>query len=89
MNHNTQKLHMIEEALYGPDGPFALEESVVLGEQIKVFTNRASTLRALIETSAFFGEKEYIIYEDRRVTYAEHLRAVASVAKALHDKYGV
>lgn len=89
MNCNPQKILQIEEALYGPDGPFALEESVVLGERVKVFTNRASSLRALIEVSAFFGEKEYIIYEDRRVTYAEHLRAVASVAKALRDKYGV
>ncbi len=89
MNRNVQEIVRIEEALYGPDGPFALEESVVLGERIKVFKNRASSLRDLIEVSAFFGEKEYIIYEDRRVTYTEHLRAVASVAKALQDKYGI
>ena len=89
MNRNQRKILRIEEALYGPDGPFALEDSVVLGERIKVFANRASSLRALIEASSFFGEKEYIIYEDRRVTYAEHLRAVASVAKALQDKYGI
>ena len=89
MSRNPIEILRIEEALYGPDGPFALEESVVLGERIKVFKNRASSLRFLIEVSAFFGEKEYIIYEDRRVTYAEHLRAVASVAKALQDKYGI
>ena len=46
-------------------------------------------MRSLIEVSAFFGDKEYIIYEDRRVTYADHLKAVASVAKALREKYGV
>jgi acyl-CoA synthetase (AMP-forming)/AMP-acid ligase II len=89
MNRNLQRILRIEEALYGPDGPFAWEESVVLGERIRVLKNRASSLRALIEVSAFFGEKEYIVYEHRRVTYAEHLRAVASVAGALKDKYGI
>jgi acyl-CoA synthetase (AMP-forming)/AMP-acid ligase II len=89
MNRNQQKILRIEEALCGPGGPFALEESLVLGERIEVFANRASSLRALIEVSSFFGDKEYIIYEDRRVTYAEHLKAVASVAKALQDQYGI
>ncbi len=84
-----QRILEIETSLCGSDGPFPLEESVVLGERIRVFKNRASSLRTLIEVSAAFGEKEYIIYEDRRITYAEHRRAVASVAKALHDEYGV
>ena len=89
MNRNPEEILRIEQALYGPEGPFALEDSVVLGERMKVFKNRAASLRALIEVSSFFGEKEYIIYENRRVSYAEHLRAVASVAKALRDTYGV
>jgi acyl-CoA synthetase (AMP-forming)/AMP-acid ligase II len=79
----------IETSLCRPDGPFPLDESVVLGERMQVFKNRASSLRDLIEVSEAFGEREYIIYEDRRITYADHRKAVASVAKALHEKYGV
>jgi acyl-CoA synthetase (AMP-forming)/AMP-acid ligase II len=89
MNSDLKKLLAIEEALSGPEGPFAMEESVVLGEGMKVFKNRASSLRALIEVSEAFGDREYIIYQDRRITYADHRRAVASVAEALQEDYGV
>ena len=72
-----------------PGGLFELEEADVLGERMNVFKSRLFSLRSLIEASAGFGDNEYIIYEDCRVTYAEHRRAVASVAKALQEKYGV
>jgi len=56
---------------------------------MQVFKHRASSLRALLEASAGFGDKEYIVFEDRRITYRKHFAAVASVAKALQDNYGV
>ncbi len=89
MKTDLQKILAIENALTAPDGPFALTDSIVLGEPIQVFRNRAPSLRSFLEVSEAFGDKEYIIYEGRRITYAEHRRAVASVARALHDTYGV
>jgi acyl-CoA synthetase (AMP-forming)/AMP-acid ligase II len=79
----------IERPLCGPGGYLELEEADVLGERMPVFKHRASSLRALLEASAGFGDKEYIICEGRRITYRQHVKAVASVAKALQDKYGV
>ena len=84
-----KKVHEIEHALCGPGGYFETEETQVLGERMRVFKNRAPSLRALVETSAGFGEKEYIVYNERRITYADHFKAAASVAKALQDKHGV
>ncbi len=89
MKTGLQKILAIEEALCAADGFFALEESVVLGERITVFKNRAPSLRSLIEASAAFENREYIIYEDRRISYRDHRKAVASVARALYDTYGV
>jgi acyl-CoA synthetase (AMP-forming)/AMP-acid ligase II len=86
---DVQKVLAIEKALCGPDGPFASEEAFVLGERIRVFRNRVPSLRALVEFSEAFGDREYIIYEDRRITYADHRRAVASVAQALYEEHGV
>ncbi len=73
----------------GPGGLFEITEGDVLGERIPVFKDRKRSLRQLLEESALHGDKEYIVLGDRRVTYAEHLRLVASAAKALRERYGV
>jgi acyl-CoA synthetase (AMP-forming)/AMP-acid ligase II len=79
----------VEAQLTGPGGPFELVEEEVLGERMRVFKTRARSLRELLERSAAFGEREYLVYEGRRLTYAQHLRAVASVARALEERFGV
>ena len=79
----------IEAALCGPGGFFETHEEVVMGEKMLVFKNRATSLRAVLEASAGFGDREYIIYDDRRITFAWHLKAVSSIAKALQEKYGI
>jgi acyl-CoA synthetase (AMP-forming)/AMP-acid ligase II len=79
----------LDEQLTAPGGPFAIGVEEVLGERMPVFQNRARSLRELLERSAAFGEKEYLVYEGRRLRFDEHLRAVASVARALEERYGV
>jgi acyl-CoA synthetase (AMP-forming)/AMP-acid ligase II len=79
----------IEARLTAPGAPFEIVEEEVLGERMQVIKNRRRSLRELLEASAAFGDKEYIVYEDRRISYAEHLRQVASVARALRERYGM
>mgnify|MGYP002624335501 CR=1 FL=1 len=76
--------------LTAPGAPFELAEETVLGERMLVYKNRARSLRELLERSRAHGDTTYFVFDDgRRVTYAEHLRVVASVAAALRDRYGV
>jgi acyl-CoA synthetase (AMP-forming)/AMP-acid ligase II len=82
-------LQEIEAQLIAEGGPCELCEDVVLGARMQVFKRRAPSLRALVQDSARFADVEYLVYEDRRITYAEHLRLVASVARALEERYGV
>ncbi|MCP4004140.1 MAG: acyl--CoA ligase [bacterium] len=79
----------IEAQLTGPGGPFELAEEDVLGETQAVFRNRAGNLRELLAQSAERGDAEYIVYEDRRITFAQHARQVASVARALQERFDV
>ena len=79
----------IEAQLTSPGGPFEVVEEEVLGERMAVFKNRRRSLRELLADSALHGGKEYIVYGDRRISYAEHLRLVASTAAALRERYGV
>jgi acyl-CoA synthetase (AMP-forming)/AMP-acid ligase II len=83
----------IEEDLLAPGGLFALEEVDVLGERMPVFANRLRSLRDALVASVGFGDREYVVFSDGRersaLTFAQHERAVASVAAALRDRYGV
>jgi acyl-CoA synthetase (AMP-forming)/AMP-acid ligase II len=79
----------IETEITSPGGPFEVVEETVLGEPMQVFRRRPRSLRQLIHDSAGFGDKKYLVYEDRRITFAEHARVVASVARALEERFGV
>ncbi|RIL03976.1 MAG: fatty acid--CoA ligase [Proteobacteria bacterium] len=62
----------------------------VLGAPARVFRERAPSLRALLEGAAAHGDAEYLVCDDgRRISYAQHLRDVASVAAALRERFGV
>lgn len=75
--------------LTGPGGQFELAEEDVLGTRMTVFRNRHRNLGEVLTRSAEFGERDYIVTMDGRLSFSEHARAVASLAKALRDEYGV
>ena len=79
----------VEAQLVGPGGVFEVGEEDVLGERMQVFKQRVPSLRTFVERSAGFGDAEYVIFGDRRITFAQHERAVASVARALRERFGV
>ena len=79
----------VRAKLTGPGGLFEVVEEDVLGERMRVFKNRARSLRDLLRSSAAHGEKEYLVHDAQRVSYAQHLARVASAALVLRERYGV
>jgi acyl-CoA synthetase (AMP-forming)/AMP-acid ligase II len=83
----------IEEAyrrLTAPGAPFEVVEEDVLGERMPVFKHRPPHLRHWLERSVDFGDRPCWVFDDSRaVTYAEHARAVAAVAHALRNDFGI
>ena len=77
-------------SLIAVGGVFEVVEEEVLGERVAVFKNRAgSVFQMIADATAAFGDNEYLVDEDRRLTYAEHLNAVASLAALLREEYAV
>ncbi len=77
-------------ALTGPGAPFELREEDVLGAPMLVFADRPKTLVDLLHGAVErMGDRPYVIFPDRRYTFAEILAPIASVAAALRDRYGV
>ncbi|MFP6623903.1 MAG: class I adenylate-forming enzyme family protein [Myxococcota bacterium] len=75
--------------LTGPGGPFEIVVEEVFGERLPVLKSRPHSLRELLSDSVSHGDKEYLVHEERRITYAEHIQLVASTARGLTERYGI
>lgn len=82
-------LREIEARLTAPGGMFEVVTEDVCGRPSRVFKNRTRSLRALLEASRAHGDKEYIVYADERVTYAQHFARVSAFAHVLRERCGV
>lgn len=82
----------IEQAnmmLAAPGSPVALTETEIEGVLYKTYTEAPPSLRHLFEAARAYGDRDFLIYEDERVTYAAHALAVEHMAKALVETYGI
>jgi len=88
-----EDLARVEATLLAEGGPFEMVDIDLGGVTIRSFKNRIRTLRDLLLKSVDFGDNVYMLATDgtseRRITYAEHARLVASVASAFRDRYDV
>ena len=87
------RLAEVEAQLLAPGAPFELTEEEVLGERVRVFANRARSLRDVLLRGREFADAEYLVFRDgdrdRRYTFGDHEKLVASAAAALSDRFGV
>lgn len=77
------------EQVTGPGGPLEVGVEQVHGHPMQVFSGRERALRDILLRSAEYGDTEYLICDDLRLTYAEHLRRVITLSHVLKDKYGI
>ena len=78
-----------QQILFGPGGPFELVEEEVLGEKMEVIRGRPRSLREVLTNASGFGDAEYIVHDELRLSYREHEARVGSVARALRERFGV
>ncbi len=65
--------------LTAPGAPFEIETVMVRGAPLRCYKNQPKTVRELWLASAQFADREYLIYQDERLTYAEAHRQVGAV----------
>jgi long-chain acyl-CoA synthetase len=77
--------------LTAPGGLFAMDDIVVRGVPLRAWTSAPASLRAVLEASGGHGGDNavFLVYEDERVTFAEHSRIVAELGRRLIDRFGV
>ena len=76
----------VEAQLQGPGSPFEVVREIVLGTEMSVFAQRFGSVRDIIAHSASHGDSEFMVWDTgQRITFADHVAAVAAVAKRLFD----
>ena len=76
-------------ALTQKGAQFETETRVVNGVEMKVWKNAPPTLRAVLELSRGHGNLPFLVYEDDRLTFAEHYAAAAMLAHRMRDRFGI
>jgi long-chain acyl-CoA synthetase len=69
--------------LDAPGSPFATTMSEVRGVTMKTFVSAPPTMRVIWENSIGHADKDYIVYEDERYTYADIHAQVRKLAQYL------
>jgi long-chain acyl-CoA synthetase len=78
----------VVKQLTGPGAPFEVVTETVGGRPQKNFKNRERSLREKIANAALRGDVEFIVYGDRRISYAEFARLVWGAARVLREQHG-
>ncbi len=79
----------IRAQLTGPGGAFEVTAETVDGVDMKVYANRFPSLRSVFQFGQAHGDKEFIVYGERRITYRDFTRAANSVSAHLALDAGV
>jgi acyl-CoA synthetase (AMP-forming)/AMP-acid ligase II len=76
----------VRARLTAAGGEFEIVEREVRGQRLAVFANQRTSLRSWLDESRGHGEREHLVDQRRRITFAQHADEVAAVANALIDR---
>ncbi len=75
----------VKAALCAPGMPFEMETVTIEGIPTRVWKNALPNLAALAESTKAFGEREFVVFDDERVTYSAWYKAVATLGATLQE----
>ena len=76
-------------AVTAPGAPFAIREELVRGRRMKVFERTPPSLRAFFQATRAHGEREFLVYEDERWSFARVHAQADAIGALLAGRYGV
>jgi long-chain acyl-CoA synthetase len=68
---------------------FETENLQIRGIETRIWKNAPPSLRSILELSRAHGDRAFLVYEDDRLSFEEHYRAVGHLAHILVEEYGV
>jgi long-chain acyl-CoA synthetase len=74
------ELRRAREELTGPGGQFEVIEQEILGQRLLTYKNAPPSVREFWLSTAVYGPRDYLIYQDERLSYAQAHAQVAAIA---------
>ncbi|HSB95373.1 MAG TPA: hypothetical protein VLC91_02935, partial [Spongiibacteraceae bacterium] len=75
--------------LQAPGAAFEIEEIQLNGIGCRVFRRSPPTLNAIFAGAQQFSEREFIVYNDARISYGEAFAKAAALAATITQQIGV
>ncbi|MEZ0151859.1 MAG: class I adenylate-forming enzyme family protein [Candidatus Reddybacter sp.] len=85
----TIDFQRLDKKLTAPGTPFEIEEVEIRGTYTAVWKNAFPNLRAIVEHSRQFAERDYLVYEEQRLSYEQHYQQVVTLGHALIKQFGI
>jgi long-chain acyl-CoA synthetase len=79
----------IHAALTGPGQPFEIVTEEIRGIPTRVWKGAAPSLPAVLSASRAHADRSFLVYADERLSFEDHYRQAATLARRLVDEYGV
>jgi steroid-24-oyl-CoA synthetase len=68
---------------------FAIDEVIIEGVSTKVWRTAPASLREVLERSRRYEHAPYLVYENERISYAQHYQHVCQLGQTLVTEFGV
>lgn len=89
MSEIKTKLDASTAQLTGPGAPWEIVENTINGVTYKMYKNAPANLKQLIDAGRVHGDKEFLIYENERITFNQFFANVDALAYQMANKLGI
>jgi len=79
----------LEASLTARGQPFEIVETTIRGIPTRTWRNAPTSLRDVWDSSAAYGDRDFLVYDGERLTFADAHHQVAALAGHLRDDFGL
>jgi len=89
-NWPAMSIAQANEMLAAEGSPLELMDAVINGVEMKIYKNAPPTIPLVLQLASMqYADRDFIVYEDERVTFDALARAVVKLAAVMRDTYGI
>lgn len=78
-----------QATLTAPGAPFEMRDEIIANEALRTYVQAPTHIRQLLDDSRRFGDRDFLVFEEERVTFEAHWRAVNAFGCVLAEEYGI
>lgn len=83
--HDVLSLAEATAQMTAPGALFEMAALEIRGVNTRVWKLAPPTLRDILDNSSLFGDRDFIVYEDERISYAQHYVLAANAARRFRE----